>query len=65
MTRKMLEWFFTAIYFVLWFYLVDYGFWRVPVSFVYDLLAIVLLIIGFVASVALAEWTVRKISEML
>lgn len=65
MTQKLLEWFFTAVYFVLWFYLVDYGFRRVPVNFVYDLLAIVLLIIGFVASVALADWTVRKISETL
>ena len=65
MTKKLLKWFFTAVYFVLWYSLVDYGFRWVPVNFVYDLLAIVLLIIGFVASVALAEWTVRKIAETL
>ena len=65
MTRKLPEWFFTAVYFVLWYSLVDYGFRQVPVNFVYDLLVIVLLIIGFVVSVALADWTVRKIAETL
>lgn len=63
MTQKMLEWFFTAVYFVLWFYLVDYGFQWVPVNFVFDILAVVLLIVGFVISAALADWTVRKIKE--
>ena len=65
MTQKLLEWFFTAIYFVLWFYLVKYCFDLAPVNFVFDLLAIVVLLIGFVLSAVLADKTVRKIKETL
>lgn len=65
MTQRVLEWFFTAVYFMIWFYLVQYCFRYVPVNFVFDLLAIVLLLIGFVLSVVLADKTVQKIKETL
>lgn len=65
MTQKLLEWFFTAIYFVFWFYLVKYCFRLAPVNLIFDILAIVLLIVGFVISAVLADRTVQKIRETL
>lgn len=65
MTRKLLEWLFTGVYFAAFFSMIDYCFRRVPVNFVWDILAVVLMIISFVVSVALAGWTVRKIKKTL
>lgn len=65
MTQKLLECFFTGVYFAAFYFLTDLCFRRVPVNFVWDILAVVILIIGLVVSVALAGWTVQKIKETL
>lgn len=65
MTQKLLEWFFTAVYFMIWFSLVEYCFRFVPVNLAFDVLAIILLIIGIVVSAVLADKTVQKIRETL
>lgn len=65
MTQKLLEWLFTGIYFIIWYYAIDWCFRRVPVNFLFDILAIVLMIIGFVCSSVLAYKTAQKIKETI
>lgn len=65
MTQKLLEWLFTGIYFIICYYVIDWCFRQVPVNFLFDILAIVLMIIGFVCSSVLAYKTVQKIKETI
>ncbi len=61
----LLELVFTAVYFAVLFRAVKWLFRLAPVNFVFDLLAIVCIVLALVASVGLAEVTVRKIREYL
>lgn len=62
MKEKFLMVFLTAIYFLIFCFLIDLIF-RNTLNIFSDLLAIVCWVIAFIVSVALAEYTVKKIKE--
>jgi len=61
----ILEAVFTGVYFICLFLAIRAVFDRLPINFALDLLAIACMVIAFVVSVGLAEFTVRKIKEHL
>lgn len=61
--KKVLMLVFTAIYFVIFFSLVDRVFSLFPLSGLANILALVYLFIAFLASVGLAQFTVHKIRD--
>ena len=61
--KKVLMLVFTAIYFVIFFFLVDRVFSLFPLSGLANILALVCLFITFLASVGLAQFTVHKIRD--
>ncbi len=60
MKDKILMLFFTAVYFLIFCFLIDLVF-RNTLSVLTDLLALVCWIIAFIVSVGLADYTVKKI----
>ena len=60
MKDKILILFFTAVYFLIFCFLIDLVF-RNTLSVLTDLLALVCWIIAFIVSVGLADYTVKKI----
>lgn len=60
MKDKILMLFFTAVYFLIFYLLIDLVF-RNTLSVLTDLLALVCWIIAFIVSVGLADYTVKKI----
>ncbi len=58
----MLRWLFAGIYFLLFLFVIDLLF-RNTLSAMTDILAIVCWIIAFIASVGLADFTVKKVRE--
>lgn len=60
MKDKILIFFFTAVYFLIFCFLIDLVF-RNTLSVFTDLLALVCWIIAFIVSVGLADYTVKKI----
>ena len=54
---------FTAVYFVIFFFVVDRLFTLLPLNGLVNILALVCLFIAFLASVGLAQFTVHKIKE--
>ena len=61
--KKVLMLVFTAIYFVIFFFLVDRVFSLFSFFFLANILALVCLFIAFLASVGLAQFTVHKIRD--
>lgn len=61
--KKVLMLVFTAIYFVIFFFLVDRVFALFPLSGLVNILALACLFIAFLASVGLAQFTVHKIRD--
>ena len=61
--KKVLMLVFTAIYFVIFFFLVDRVFALFPLSGLANILALACLFIAFLASVGLAQFTVHKIRD--
>ena len=61
--KKVLMLVFTAIYFVIFFLLVDRVFSLFPLSGLANILALVCLFIAFLASAGLAQFTVHKIRD--
>lgn len=61
--KKFLMLVFTAIYFVIFFFLLDRVFSLFPLSGLANILALVCLFIAFLASVGLAQFTVHKIRD--
>ena len=55
---------FTAVYFVIFFFVVDRLFTLLPLNGLVNILALVCLFIAFLASVGLAQFTVHKIKEL-
>ena len=62
MKEKILTVFFTAVYFLIFCYFIDLVF-RNTLSGFTDLLAVVCWVIALIISVALADYTVKKISK--
>lgn len=52
---------FTAIYFVCFFFLLDFIFRRLPLHSFIDILTLVCLFVAFLASVGLAQFTIHKL----
>jgi len=65
MGKRVLNIVFSAVYFLIFFQIIDYLTGFLTVNFVWDLLAIVCLIIAFVVSIALADKTVQWILNHL
>lgn len=61
--KKFLMLVFTAVYFVIFFFVVDRLFSFLPVNGLVNTLAVVCLFAAFLASVGLAQFTVHKIKE--
>ena len=61
--KKVLMLVFTAVYFVIFFFVVDRLFSFLPVNGLVNTLALVCLFIAFLASVGLAQFTVHKIRD--
>lgn len=62
MKEKVLTFFFIVLYFLIFCFFIDLIF-RNTLSIFSDLLAIVCWVIAFIISVALAEYTVKKINS--
>lgn len=62
--NNMLGWFFTAVYFVAFLYVIALIF-RHTLSPIANLLAIACWVVAFIVSVILADYTVKKIEEMI
>jgi len=62
MKEKLLEFFFMVIYFRIFCFFIDLAF-RNTLSIITDILAVVCWIVAFVASVGLADYTVKKIKS--
>lgn len=58
----MLRWFFTAVYFLAFLYVIDLIF-RHTLNPITDILAVVCWVVAFIASVILADYTIKKIEE--
>lgn len=56
---------FTAVYFLCFYWVIDFLFSRLAVNLVYDIASIVCLVAALAASIGLADFTVRKVSEKL
>jgi len=59
----MLMIFFSVVYFVVFFFLIDFAFRNTSLSLFTNLLGLVCLIIAFIVSVGMAEYTVKKIKD--
>lgn len=62
MKEKFFTFFFTVVYFLIFCFFIDLIF-RNTLNIFSDLLAIICWVIAFIISVALAEYTVKKIKE--
>ena len=58
----MLRWFFTVVYCLVFLYLINAVF-KHTINPITDLLAMLFFVIAFIASVILADYTIKKIKE--
>ncbi|TFZ41507.1 hypothetical protein E4100_02700 [Soehngenia longivitae] len=62
--NSMFIWFFTIVYFLVFFFLLDLVFRNtMGISPIADVLQLVCLIVAFIISVGLADYTIKKIEE--